>query len=324
MRRSLSISLALVATLVACSDEAGEVDQPSDVLRSDQDTTDSSSDVAADLETGTDSDVAPPTCNGHAHLCERSVDQVLFPTTHNSMAAQEHQFIAPNHRFGIPTQLEDGIRGFMLDLHYDGDEPALCHSFCSGGRMALVDGFGNFTEFLSSNPREVIVLIFESYVEPADIEEQLAASGLLDHVHSHTPGEPWETLGELIDNGEQVVVLTDDDGDPPWAVPVWDVAWDTDWNNHSADELDCERNRGSADNELFIMNNFIYNQPPAELPLPSLAEQVNANPFLIDRVSRCHEELGQLPNFIAVDFYSIGDLLDVADTVNQWPVDLGD
>ena len=264
-------------------------------------------------------DAAAATCNGHAHLCERPVDRVLFPTTHNSMAAEEHRFVAPNHKLGIPTQLEDGIRGFMLDLHYDNGEAALCHGYCDIGRIPLTEGFGFFAEFLSRNPREVIVLILENYVELEDVEAGLADSDLLPHVHSHAPGDEWATLGELVEREEQVIVMTDHDADEfSWIIPVWEVAWETDWSNHSAEDLDCERNRGSEDNELFIMNNFLYNQPPAELPLPTLAEQVNVNPFLIDRVTRCDEEMGQLPNFIVVDFYSIGDLLEVADTVNEW------
>ena len=57
-------------------------------------------------------------CNGSRAYCELQLDQYAFATTHNSFsAAQEPGWLIPNQRFGIARQLEDGIRGFMLDVH---------------------------------------------------------------------------------------------------------------------------------------------------------------------------------------------------------------
>jgi hypothetical protein len=58
-------------------------------------------------------------CNGAASLCDRRVNEVAFLTTHNAMAAADEPgwFFAAQDT-GIPQQLEDGVRGFMLDLHY--------------------------------------------------------------------------------------------------------------------------------------------------------------------------------------------------------------
>jgi hypothetical protein len=43
---------------------------------------------------------------------------------------------------------------------------------------------------------------------------------------------------------------------------------------------------------------------------------VNYNPLCIDRVRQCEEEGNDFPNFVAVDFYDIGDLFDVVDALN--------
>lgn len=43
---------------------------------------------------------------------------------------------------------------------------------------------------------------------------------------------------------------------------------------------------------------------------------VNHNPFLLDRVEQCQDESGDFANFITVDFYEIGDVLSVTDTLN--------
>jgi len=66
--------------------------------------------------------VAPATltaCNGSAALCDRTLDQVIFPTSHNSMGgADDPGWMFPNQDAGIRRQLEDGVRGFLIDVHY--------------------------------------------------------------------------------------------------------------------------------------------------------------------------------------------------------------
>jgi hypothetical protein len=57
-------------------------------------------------------------CNGHAELCERTLDQVSFPATHNSMSAAREGYITPNQRNGLTDQLTDGIRTLLIDTHY--------------------------------------------------------------------------------------------------------------------------------------------------------------------------------------------------------------
>lgn len=62
---------------------------------------------------------APPACNGYPQICDKRIDETTFPATHNSMAAaQEPGWFLPNQRFGIRRQLDDGIRGLLIDTHY--------------------------------------------------------------------------------------------------------------------------------------------------------------------------------------------------------------
>jgi MFS family permease len=58
-------------------------------------------------------------CNGYRELCNRKFNEVVIPATHNSMSAAD----IPNWMFAeqekrIPEQLQDGIRGFLIDAHY--------------------------------------------------------------------------------------------------------------------------------------------------------------------------------------------------------------
>jgi hypothetical protein len=58
-------------------------------------------------------------CNGHPELCDRRFNEVALATTHNSMSGGDiADWMFPNQEKGIRSQLEDGIRGFLIDIHY--------------------------------------------------------------------------------------------------------------------------------------------------------------------------------------------------------------
>jgi len=58
-------------------------------------------------------------CNGSAALCERPLDRVTFPGAHNAMSAADVPgWMFPQHERGVAAQLTDGIRAFLIDVHY--------------------------------------------------------------------------------------------------------------------------------------------------------------------------------------------------------------
>jgi hypothetical protein len=58
-------------------------------------------------------------CNGLRNLCAKRLNEVLWPGTHNSMAAADVPgWTIPDQRRSIPRQLQDGIRLLLLDPHY--------------------------------------------------------------------------------------------------------------------------------------------------------------------------------------------------------------
>jgi hypothetical protein len=58
-------------------------------------------------------------CNGSEALCDRRLDEVVFPSTHNSMGAAESPgwFLA-EHIHPIDRQLQDGVRALLVDVYY--------------------------------------------------------------------------------------------------------------------------------------------------------------------------------------------------------------
>lgn len=59
------------------------------------------------------------TCNGYRELCNRKFNEVVIPATHNSMSAADiPDWMFAEQEKRIPEQLQDGIRGFLIDAHY--------------------------------------------------------------------------------------------------------------------------------------------------------------------------------------------------------------
>ena len=77
--------------------------------------------VAAVLATGstlTPAAATTTTCNGSEALCDKPFDRVVLPATHNSMSVPLPGWFSSEQERPIAGQLEDGIRGLLLDTHY--------------------------------------------------------------------------------------------------------------------------------------------------------------------------------------------------------------
>ncbi|HEY6546852.1 MAG TPA: hypothetical protein VI589_03065, partial [Vicinamibacteria bacterium] len=62
---------------------------------------------------------AADTCNGDAALCDRRVDQVVFPGAHNAMSSADvDRWMFPQQERGVASMLADGVRALLVDVHY--------------------------------------------------------------------------------------------------------------------------------------------------------------------------------------------------------------
>jgi hypothetical protein len=265
---------------------------------------------------------APPAaCNGHEALCARRYDEVAYATTHNAYSVDAEGFVAANQHEGIPRQLQDGVRAMMLDVKEDAGALALCHGPCGIGRRPLDDALVELRTFLDANPREVLTLQLESYVTGAAVAEAFARTGLVRYAYTPatpTPGAPWPTLGEMVAAGTRLVTFYEDgrsvagEGAPAWYLPLFRHSFDTPFGVRTPEDLTCVVKRGSPTAALFTLNHFL------SLPnsTPEAVARVNTNPFLVERALECQRTFGRIPNFVAVDFYDVGDLLAAVRTLN--------
>jgi hypothetical protein len=280
---------------------------------------------------GAKATAVPTTCNGSEALCARRFDRVTFPMTHNAMSNADDGWAAPNQNHGIARQLQDGIRGLMLDTHYydevngytdarvDGvsplDQAYLCHGTCDLGKRPLLDGLCDVTQLLDAHRGEIVSIIFEDYVTPEDTAAVMQAAGLTEYVHTHVLGTPWPTLRELIDKNERLIVFSETPHDAPaWYHPAWKHIWDTSYTYKSVADFDCATNRGQRSNALFLINHWL--QTSAGLPDPTLAAQANASSVMLARAQTCSADAGRPPTFLGVDAYDVGALFDVVKAMN--------
>ena len=194
-------------------------------------------------------------------------------------------------------------------------EVFLCHGFCELGATPLVSGLRSFTDFLKANPHDVLIIFFEDYVSPEEIENGFKKSGLDQYVYTHTPGQPWPTLRQMIEAETRVLVLSENAGDqarPAWYHDGWALAQETTYQFSTIDSFVCTPNRGKAENSLFLINHWLEKMPSS----PGDAAIINAYDFLLARARRCQQERVILPNIFAINFFEIGDLLRVTDALN--------
>ncbi len=270
-------------------------------------------DDAVDDDDGTDDDDAGVRlCNGSEALCDRPFSAVVLPGTHNAMSNAADGWIAPNQNVGIEAQLEDGIRGLLLDTHDWAGEPHLCHSNCLLGSRPLDEALEGIDAFLRANPNEVLAIIFQDGISAQATEEVFVATGLIDHVYRHTGGD-WPTLGAMIDASTRLVVTAEASGPPPaWYHHAWDLFSDSPYSFSDVDDFSCGPNRGDAGNDLFLLNHWIGNP----LPNRDASTAANAGAVLRARVQDCLDVRGRLPTLFAVDHHDIGDLLAVVAELN--------
>jgi hypothetical protein len=280
----------------------------------------------------------PLRCNGEQRTCVRHLDEVVLPAAHNAMSARSLGWQIPNQPVGIPDQLREGVRGFLLDTYY-GHQTAdgtvvtdavktpqsrlyLCHVACSLGATPLIDVLRAMHLFLVWSPNNAIVIVNEDYVSPEDFAEEVRRSGLIRNVYRGQPGPRWPTVRQMVLARQQVVMLAEhDSGDVPWYHEAYDgILQETPYNWPAPSQLTtpgnwpatCVPNRGGRTGSLFLMNHW---SPPVA-PDPAVSAQVNATDVLTGRARACQAARGKLPNIVAVDMFESGGLFEAVRQLN--------
>ncbi len=195
------------------------------------------------------------------------------------------------------------------------EQPFLCHTLCELGATEMQSEMAGVKQWLDAHPREVVTIFVQDTVTPADTAKVLERTGLADMAYVHRTGEPWPTLGQMIDSGKRVLVLMENEGggEPyPYIHAGFDLVADTGFTYATVDDFDCAPNRGPTEPELFMVNHWLS----GFTTLVSSAQKANTEDVLADRVRNCRDEREHIPNFVAVNWYDQGDLFEVVDQLN--------
>jgi len=203
-----------------------------------------------------------------------------------------------------------------LSLEPTGEpEPYLCHALCELGSTAWTPLMGEVEAWLEANPRQVLTFFIQDEVSPEDTAKVFDDAGLLPYVHTPVAGEPWPTLAQMGESGKRVVVLHENAGggeEYPWIIDATIWSQDTPYTFSSPKDFTCELFRGRASAPLFLVNHWLSGFATKV----ASARRVNSEAVLLPRLEQCWRERGQIPNFVAVDHYDLGDVQGAVDQIN--------
>ncbi|MDQ1433109.1 MAG: hypothetical protein QOF40_3711 [Actinomycetota bacterium] len=285
-------------------------------------------------------------CNGHRELCDRPYDEVAFAEAHNAMSVSDLRWLGANQDVPIADQLDAGVRVLHIDTRYwetpeasakfaaslpppqaavvlaavAGANPMqpgvwLCHALCRLGATKLEVGLRQILDWVRAHPNDVVTLDVEDKTSAADTVAEFRRIGLDRYVY--TPGAPkqaWPTLGQILDTGRRVVVFAErNGGKPAWYSPLYRYAMETPFTFRNPGAFSCAPNRGGTSKRLFVMNHFITRAAPSR----NDAAVVNARDAIVSRARRCARLRDRSPNFVQVDFSTLGDVHGAIDELNR-------
>jgi hypothetical protein len=261
-------------------------------------------------------------CNAWEELCDVAYDDVSFPVAHAAMANTASFWDFPAQRKPLRTQLDDSIRGLMLEVHLEDGELSLCFHDCAEGRGDLLSELRHVREFLDDNPREVVTLLVDNRAPAEEFAAVAAAAGLDAYLFSAEVTAGWPTLGELVEDGTRLVIFVQDAaGAPPGYRELRASIASTGDGFGQARDLDCEVAQGDEAASMLLVQHILVARDGASgaggeggagalgRPSAALAETVNRDPFMSERLALCAASFGRNPTFVAVDFYDESDII---------------
>lgn len=274
---------------------------------------------------------------------DKPFNEYSWVTTHNS-----YEKINQNLK-EMPTQLNDGVRGFMLDLYAETSKPGpqarikVCHKqiACYGPFSAHLKD--EFLPFLRANPGEVVTLFLETYIEREDLQEVFNTLPELTSV-SFDPANfaagRWPTINQMAARNNRLIILTDKRSvagdywvqgkkikvlfDQDWILQnMWDTLGNVASSIESTHDWSCPTRWGGLPlsteqvaastgkqwKRLFLMNQF---HPGTSTIFDSASYDNN-----LTYLKRLEDSCGIRPNYVGVNNYKSGEVLRYTTALNN-------
>ncbi|XP_054823095.1 PI-PLC X domain-containing protein At5g67130-like isoform X1 [Prosopis cineraria] len=246
-------------------------------------------------------------------------------TTHNSYArsgatsATGSAILSPtNQEDSVTSQLNDGVRGLMLDMYDFENDIWLCHSF--GGQcynftsfQPAIDVLREIRSFLEANPTEIVTIFIEDYVTSSNgLTKVFNASGLSDYLFplSRMPkdGADWPTVDDMVEQNQRLLVFTSKASKEAseGIAYQWNYVVENQYGDDGMQAGSCPKRAESSAMDNKSKSLVLVNYFPTD-PVAAQACANNSAPVL-SMMNTCNQASGnRWPNFIAVDFYQRSD-----------------
>ncbi|KAL1857701.1 hypothetical protein Daus18300_010221 [Diaporthe australafricana] len=266
-----------------------------------------------------------PACNGDSALCGRRYSNTTFVGSHDSAFVGTGP--ADNQETPVGAQLAQGVRFLQGQTHLDNGTIKLCHTLCileDAGPLAAY--LGDVKAFLDANPREVVTLLLTNQdgMQGAAFDAVFRASGIQGYAFA--PGrnltlDQWPTLGQMIDSGQRLVVFMDfPAGEPvPYILNEFDPY--IIFTDPAFAQCSIDRPPGaSPQGRMVLVNHFLdTNISGILIPNRAAANVTNSAASITAQANICVGLYGSNPNFILLDWMSVGDGMAVQAMMNGVP-----
>lgn len=246
-------------------------------------------------------------------------------TTHNSFAlsgatsATGSALVTEfNQEDSVTSQLNNGVRGLMLDMYDFENDIWLCHSF--GGKcynftafQPAINVLKEIQTFLEANPNEIVTIFIEDYVTSTQgLTKVFNESGLSKYMFpaSSMPktGGDWPTVDDMVKQNQRLVVFTSKSSKEATEgiAYEWTYVVENQYGDGGMVAGKCpnraESSPMSTTSISLVLENYFPDNPNAS------AACMDNSANLISMTNTCYEAAGKRwPNFIAVDFYQRSD-----------------
>eukprot|EP00250_Pteridium_aquilinum_P028079 c36550_g1_i1 orf=232-1341(-) len=258
-------------------------------------------------------------------------------TTHNSYAIvgePSHTGIIretfENQEDSVTDQLQNGVRGLMLDMYDFNSDVWLCHSF--GGQCyaftafkPALDTLKEIDAFLSANPSEIITIFIEDYVHAnKGLTNVFTAAGLMKYWFpvSQMPkgGGDWPRVSDMIAKNQRLVVFTSNSlkESGEGIAYQWKYVVENQYGDGGMRAGSCPNRAESpllnTKSRSLVLENFFPTNPT------ETGACLDNSDMLMAMLNVCYAAAGQRwANFLAVDFYKRsrgGGAFKAVDTLN--------